>query len=301
MKYVIGSEFIVEKTTDRFVEVVFTYDNKIWEGALPVCIRYLGYEITIEELHSQIEHLYKELNPKNLRMWKMNSDNLWTDKTTQTFKVYDALKSGSWECRVCGPVPRVNPQPAARIRDIKKKGFVIATKRKYCSKCNKKTIHDILIRVFFKGKIQNEELRKPIPDVLVNRIISVLNSTEAVFNQTRTKKELIIDHKFPSQRWTEPESKNVTSMTNKQIKAKFQLLSNQTNMLKSRECDRCVFKNKRGQFLGIKWYYRGDENWGGCSKNDESGCVGCPWYDVIEWKSQLKKVLQKRGKAHKKK
>ena len=80
-------------------------------------------------------------------------------------------------------------------------------------------------------------------------------------------------------------------MTDEEIRNKFQILDNQTNLLKSRECDKCIFTNKRGVFLGIDWYSEGSSSWEGSSFDDEKGCKGCPWYDVLEWKRKLKDKL----------
>ena len=74
----------------------------------------------------------------------------------------------------------------------------------------------------------------------------------------RSEVELLVDHKFPSQRWTKPESDNPNDMLEMDITNKFQLLSNQTNMYKSRYCDTCVKTGKRASFMGIKWYYAGN-------------------------------------------
>src|SRR5690606_41582862 len=67
---------------------------------------------------------------------------------------------------------------------------------------------------------------------------------------------------FRSQRWITKESANPDDMPETEIRKKFQLLSNQTNMWKSRYCDTCVKTGKRGDFMGTKWFYAGDENWG---------------------------------------
>ena len=80
-------------------------------------------------------------------------------------------------------------------------------------------------------------------------------------------------------------------MPDDEIKKKFQLLTNQTNIQKERYCQRCVLQGKRGSFFGIKWYYQGDENWAGTSKADENGCVGCPWYDLELWKEKFNEHL----------
>ena len=294
MKYELGKTFIAEKTSDKFLELTFHYEDESWEGAIPLKLRYQGYEVELNEVKKSIEQYITQLNPINYKTWKTNADSKWKNKSTQTYKVFDALCTNKWECRVCGPVPKVNPQAASRLRDIKKKGFVISTKRKYCNKlCKQTTIHDILIPLEIQVSQANTELRKPISETLGNRIYKVLKGTEVVFNQKRTKRELIIDHKFPSQRWKVQESDNKDSMSDSEIINKFQLLSNQTNLLKSRECDKCLFEGKRGVFMGIQWYYKGDEKWNGMSVDDEDGCIGCPWYDVKKWKAELMKKLSK--------
>lgn len=45
--------------------------------------------------------------------------------------------------------------------------------------------------------------------------------------------------------------------------------------------------------MGIEWYYQGNHNWEGENEYDENGCIGCPWYDLVEWKSRLKAELTK--------
>jgi hypothetical protein len=289
-KIQLGEEFISEKTSDCFREVQFTYGKKIWKGALPIRLRYQGYEIDDPAFVDRLESFYEELNYKNRNNWIISANARWNNHSTQTYKVFEALFSGEWECRVCGPVPKVNPQAASRLRDIKKKNFVIASKRMYCEKCNGAKMHDVLVMIDLHIDIARPEFRKPISPKLKYRIYKVLGSEECVFNQVRTTNELIIDHKFPSQRWSKPESENTDKMTDLEIRNKFQLLSNQTNLLKSRECDRCLFKGIRGQFLGIRWYFKGSEKWEG-KEGFEEGCVGCPWHDVALWKSKLKKML----------
>ena len=76
-----------------------------------------------------------------------------------------------------------------------------------------------------------------------------------------------------------------------QIEVKFQLLTQQTNLQKDRYCFRCFNENIRGDFFGIKWYSKGDEYWQGANKSDENGCVGCPWYDLADWKKKFNEHL----------
>lgn len=281
--------FIPEKTSDVFKEVEFVYHIKNWQGVLPKFLAKQGLDLTDQEFDFLLEKNYKLLNPDNKHRWILESDAKWGSKTSATYKVLEALYSGEWECRVCGPVPQVNPQSASRLRDLKKRGYIIGSKRRNCLNCNQKTMHDILVMLpLIESRFEySNELRKPMSDTLKKRIKSVLGYKEVCFNVVRSEVELLIDHKFPSQRWSEPETDNPNDMSVNDIKNKFQLLSNQTNMWKSRYCDTCVKFGKRGDFMGLKWYYQGNENWDGVNSFDENGCKGCPWYDLELWKSKL--------------
>ena len=281
--------FTPEKTSDVFKEVEFKYITNSWDGVLPKFLEKQGLDLTDEEFDSLIDENYEYLDPALKPDWINSSDATWDDKTSATYRVLAALYSGNWECRVCGPVPNVNPQPAARLRDLKKRGYIIGSKRRYCAMCNQKTMHDILVMLpsIEKRFDHGNELRKPLSEIIKKRIKSILGYKEACFNVVRSDIELVIDHKFPSQRWNVPESINSNGMTTTEINKKFQLLSNQTNMWKSRYCDKCVKTGKRGDYMGIKWFYSGNEDWQGTSQNDENGCFGCPWYDLEFWKSKL--------------
>lgn len=295
-KYKLADKFfIAEKTSDVFMEVEFEYETQKWNGLLPKFLKFQGLDLTEEDFYNSVEASYNILNPDNRKKWITESDLLWTatQKQNQTYKVLRALYSGNWECRVCGPVPAENPQPAARLGALKKLGYIIGSKRKHCTSCSKKTMHDILVML---PKIQSKfedgnELRATMSEKLKERIKKLLGKKEVCFNVKRSSVELIIDHKFPSQRWITKESANPDDMPETEIRKKFQLLSNQTNMWKSRYCDTCVKTGKRGDFMGTKWFYAGDENWGGKTENDENGCIGCPWYDLELWKEKLNKKL----------
>lgn len=293
---ILGDVFEVSKTPDAFFDVIFEYeDGYTWDGALPVKLRYQGFEISeeISSLSKFADENYGLLSKESADEWDKVylypavENELYGKDTT---KVLYALKSGKWECRVCGPVPSVNAQSASRLRVLKQKGFCIATKNKYCENCKRSTHHDLLVKIpLFDDS--NVVKRYPIPAQLKKRIYTLFNHHEACFERIESPKNLIIDHKFPSDRWKEGEAPNSNDMTDKEIRSKFQLLTNQTNMIKSRECSKCVRTGKRGIFMGIKWYYEGDENWNGQSTYDEQGCIGCPWYDLIEWKSQAQNKL----------
>ncbi|KAB7725303.1 hypothetical protein F5984_26270 [Rudanella paleaurantiibacter] len=292
-KILITGEFTAEKTNDVFKSVVFIYDDIVWEGAIPKYLERQGIVMSDEEISERIPTFYENLNPINRSKWIAESDSQWADKESQTYKVLNALYSGEWECRVHGPVPEVNPQPAARLKALKTMGYVIGSQRRECKHCGGRAMHDILIMLpAFEARFEHgNELRKPMSDRFKERTKSILKFKEVCFGVRRSSKELIIDHKFPSQRWGQPESDNPDDMPESQIRHKFQLLSNQTNMWKSRYCDRCVKENIRGDFMDITWFYEGNAYWQGADKHDENGCVGCPWYDLERWKDELNRVL----------
>lgn len=298
-KIKIGDIFEVSKTPDKFFDVEFSYDDgDKWIGALPINLRYQGFSIkeSPDTIREWANVCYDYLSANSINEWDKKILKPALEKTAygpDTTKVLNALQSGDWECRVCGPVPKVNAQPAARLRDLKQNGFCIGTKSMFCSVCNKKTYHDILIKipVFNKSSVVQ---RFNISNTLRTKIYKTFNYKEACFYRKETPRNLIIDHKFPSDRWNEGETVNLNSMNEIEIRQKFQLLTNQTNMIKNRMCYSCVETNRRGTFMGISWFYQGDEFWRGKHKHDENGCIGCPWYDLEKWKIELQKTLNNK-------
>lgn len=77
---------------------------------------------------------------------------------------------------------------------------------------------------------------------------------------------MIIDHKFPSSRWVNGETVNETTMPEEEIKNKFQLLTNQTNLQKERYCKKCVSDGVRGDFLELSGFMKGMKDGGGHRK-----------------------------------
>ena len=180
---------------------------------------------------------------------------------------------------------KINDQPAARIRDIRKQGYIVATEKRDCVSCGNMTYQDYLLLCRISDAIEGE-LRRPLSEKLKRHIFDVLGRKDVFFDREITFKEVVIDHKFPSQRWSKLESDNEL-LDEEGIKSKFQLLTNQSNMLKSRMCDKCKLTGTRQGMIGFDWFYKGSQKWVGDENDNESGCVGCPWYDIQEWRKQL--------------
>ncbi len=62
------------------------------------------------------------------------------------------------------------------------------------------------------------------------------------------------------------------------------VLSRENNLLKSRSCEKCVKTGKRQPFMGIKFFYKGNEKY-----TEDLGCEGCGWHNPKKWKEELNK------------
>ena len=296
----LGELYQIKKTTDYYLDVSFKYDTLTWNGSLPIKSIYNGVDIplTIEDVGDWVKKCYVVLDPNHSEAWNERQRNYWRElNSAESQKVFNALNGRSsstqWLCRAHGPVSEVNSQPASRIRYLKEKyGYFIATKQKHCPNCDKGTHHDLLVRL--DRKKSDAKKRSPISKALENKIKGSLALVDVSFDTTSKKSEVIVDHKFPSTRWTQGESINDINMSDDEIRKKFQLLTDRANLQKEKYCYKCLETEIRGDFYGIKWYYQGDERWQGSSKADENGCIGCCWYDLELWKEKFNEYLSER-------
>lgn len=159
--------------------------------------------------------------------------------------------------------------------------------RKNCANCNATTVHRQLATL---ERNINTSARSGISAKLATRIKVLLKYEEAFWLRQLAGNLLEVDHKFPQIRWNVDEEDNENS-TDEELIAKFILLTRSNNLLKSRNCERCVKTNKRGNFPGIYFWYEGDENWK-AEPHDEKGCIGCFWYDPYKWREELNKITK---------
>lgn len=224
--------------------------------------------------------------------------NLREDSTQ--FKVFSLLSDQEWHCRECEGKKTASAQYAGGggIQGLERgtksrPGIVIQTERRYCSTCEKTRLGDR-----WTGEIKSSNAAANIPKSLVKKILEVYNYTDVIEQRKRSAHELIIDHRVPMERWGENEAPNQSSMSEDEIKKKFQLLkkddSGNHNLLKSRSCERCIKTGKRGRPFGINFWYKGGENWSSVHQigtEAEEGCVGCGWYNFEEWRNALNQKL----------
>lgn len=150
------------------------------------------------------------------------------------------------------------------------------------------------------GKFKVANSAAGISTKLQRRVLDVYGYKDSIEQRKRPAHELVIDHRFPMERWGASEPRSASGMDEAAIRQKFQLLkkddSGNHNLLKSRACERCIATGKRGYPLGIKFYYIGTEDWpADCPKEGpdaERGCIGCGWYDFAAWREALNEKLE---------
>lgn len=218
-------------------------------------------------------------------------------KTAPTqLKVFDLLSDQKWHCREHEGKAVASAQYAGgggiqglQRGNQQRAGLVIETESNYCEVCRRKAKWDR-----WTGEIKSANSAANIPKSLAQRILEVYSYTDVIEQRKRAAHELVIDHRFPMERWGDNEPPHLTSMSDVEIKKKFQLLKKDTsgnhNLLKSRSCERCIKTGKRGTPFGIRFWYQEGEDWPSIHRRGaeaEKGCVGCGWYDFEAWRNAL--------------
>lgn len=215
---------------------------------------------------------------------------------------FDILRDKNWHCRDCAQqVIRSNQLAGGGgVQGLERgnnsrPGIVIETMIRRCSLCDKPTYWDR-----WTGEFQQSNSAASIPEKLRKKVLGYYGYVDTIEQRKRQAHELVIDHRFPMERWGESEERNDINMSEEDIQRKFQLLkkdsSGNHNLLKSRACEKCIKTKKRGYPMGIKYYYEGDENWpADCpttGKEAEQGCIGCGWYDFEAWRKGLNSEIE---------
>jgi len=222
----------------------------------------------------------------------MKSKNPFKEGSTSCHD-FDILSDLNWHCTKC----ELKSGQAKTWQVWRHKGIQLDKnqnkfyKKIFCEKCKNNTVHRKLLSVEI---LENTKIRSGMPGGLAKRIKELFGFEEAVFLRKLESNELEIDHRFPQVRWADNENDNCGKMTEAEIRSKFILLNRSNNLLKSRNCERCLKERKRGCFPGIKFWYKGSESWDEeVSNDDEKGCVGCFWYDPYTWREELNKIVNK--------
>ena len=287
------------KASESYIDVDFKFPEEkfIWHGAIPFQYRRAGLFLEkTSDIAKLINKAYEAFKEKNRKSWIKLEEKLWNTEYSSkevTKEFFIKMLNIRWNCVDCD-LPK-NPNWARRTQDIKEMGYLTATKREVCRKCNGNKTHMILLP-FGRGEETGYEIWS---QKLKNKIIKTLGGINIYDNKKAPSiRSLIPDHKFPEIRWDKDTRKhNPDDMTKKQIKKKFQLLDNQRNLQKREVCRKCFQTNKRGSSFGMNYYYKGNANWptkiAKIGKDAEKGCIGCPWYDFNAWRKSLNKRLKK--------
>jgi len=281
------------KASEEYIDVIFSYpkEKASWNGSVPVRYRRTGiYAETNDDVVTILKATYIQMHPRTLVQWNKDQNRFWDGSNKKiTRPLFEAVrKSFEWTC-VVQALPG-NTNWARRWQDIKEAGYTTATHTKmYCEVCKKNTTHVLLLPI----PRAQETGYETISPKLKQRILSVLNYKDA-YEAKRGGKNLIPDHKFPEIRWdNNTRTENQEDMSDQDIKEKFQLLNNQRNLQKREVCRSCYQTGKRGKPFDVDFYYVGNENWPSgvprIGKKAEEGCVGCGWYDLEKWRSELNK------------
>jgi len=284
------------KASEKYIDVTFCYEKPPeYKTSIPLEYRRTGTLIEDEEIDEYLEQVYSEVDPQNWDSWKNEQIQFWDTKPgagiTRAF--FEKLSSSLDWCCVSCTLPQ-NPNWARRIQDIKEFGYTLSTNTKrFCTKCNRNTTQILLIPLK-RGGITGYETWSP---ALRNHIVELLGAFDC-FEARATKKEsLLPDHKFPEIRWdSETKRESLENIKDEEINSDFQLLTNQRNQQKREVCRRCFQTGERGIIYGIPFFYRGTANWDETipitGKRAEQGCIGCAWYDINKWRTEIIKRLK---------
>lgn len=281
------------KASEEYVHVKFEYPDvqKQWDGWVPVEYRRTGVFIPAEDregLEAHLNGLYGQMHPSNYAQWVRNQDALWNaTRSVETKEIFNTLKDGGWHCRNC---EISNPNFARRIQDIKEMGYTVATHLNFhCPVCGNNRSTRLLLLPIDRVELAGNGY-ETWSKALRQRIIRVLGGVD-VYENTASR-TCLPDHKFSEIRWDdETKAENPETMTDQQIRDKFQLLSNQRNQQKREVCRNCFQTGNRGTIYGISYFYEGTAVWDPQipqkGKAAEEGCIGCPWYDIARWRQSL--------------
>lgn len=286
---IIVTEFIANnKASEKYVRTTFTQDNGfVWNSIVPYVYRRTGLDIKDEnQLASYLRSIKKYFQKEKMQRWKEKELKRGLIGGSVTPLFFNVLLSFKEEF---DNLPS-NPNSARRIQDIKDAGYTIASvPRPYGLKGYNRILLPLPLYTEMKYETFSPQFK--------SRVIRLLKARNAFEAKITKKTALIPDHKFSEVRW-DPKTKeeNSMEMTDEEIIQKFQLLDNQRNQQKREICRRCYQEGKRGTIYGIKYFYKGNENWDPqipkVGKAAEQGCKGCPWYDIDFWRNKLNQELE---------
>ena len=204
---------------------------------------------------------------------------------TKLAQIFTILSDSKWHC---GKHELPGTQPAKAIQIIRQHGFNIENNTRYCDKCKDKTVHR---RLTSTVAVESSFVRLQLPSKLRQHVLKYYDNIEAITLRKMVPNQLEVDHRFPQVRWSKDEVYDI-NMTEEELHRKFQLLTRQHNLWKSRYCEHCKKTGERGTFIGINYFAQGGPKWDSkIPSDDERGCFGCFWYNPDEWRLKLNEFI----------
>lgn len=274
------------KASECYIEVTFIQDDGFsWTTMVPYVNRRAGLFLeTEEELVAYLKSIKPYFQKASMAKWKATERKEWENSRA------DITKEFFFALLTFKPVTEFPPNnnPARRIQDIKDAGYTVATIHHYQDRKSAR----ILLPIPKSAEMDYETFTPQFKA----RVIRLLNGVNAYESKPTTPKGLIPDHKFSEVRWDkDTKAENPMDMSDEEVIQKFQLLDNQRNQQKREVCRHCFQTGIRGVIYGIPFFYQGGKNWDktipSVGKAAEKGCIGCAWYDIERWRTELIKRL----------
>ena len=173
---------------------------------------------------------------------------------TKIAQIFELLSDGQWRC---GKHELPGTQPAKAIQIIRQNGYDIENSTHYCAVCKDKTVHR---RLTSTDAVAPSFVRLQLPGHLRQRVLQHYASSEAIARRRMVPNQLEVDHRFPQVRWAGDESYD-PNMSERELHRRFQLLTREHNLWKSRYCERCHETGERGTYIGIEFFWSGGPRW----------------------------------------
>lgn len=229
----------------------------------------------------------------------------YRSRDSKQFMVLSVLADRNWHCR-SHEYDHVETDQIAGGGGIQglergtktRPGFEIESDSMHCDECGETTRHDR-----WTGERKTANAAANIPEQVKQKILGHFNHRDVIEDRERQSHDLVIDHRFPMERWGGVEESYTKEISEREIERKFQLLKDDGkgnhNLLKSRACEHCIKTGERGAPMGIEFWYRGGPEWpdGVPEKGPEAevGCVGCGWYNFDRWRNELNELIQEQA------
>lgn len=278
-------------TPFKCIKATLKYGTKEKDNFIPVTFGRYGDDLDFDYIQTESElekrpdiieyfkEKYEELRPEKVIAWKDDVQKQYT-KETEDEKLFRVLFSNLNERVASKDALPGNTNPQKQVQNLRDRGLCIMTESE------NNTTYLRLIEGIYTCGFENEK----IPKEIRKRALALYDNIDALSGKRMSDERLIIEHRFPEERWKDRPAEENVDMSDEDIKKKFQLLTGQYNQMKREACKKCAKLAQRQAPLGIAYFYEGDEEWS-CDvefgPGAEDGCVGCGWYDVAIWKAKL--------------